>query len=146
MRRVFADDWRDTLREQYKYVIQQGDKRTEETLTAVLHEVGFTEDELATLRLQATMRAEDMPDDYVPDEVKQSYTGVDVPVEEPVSEVVQAVDVEPDEDSEVVEDATYDELIGVAEVPPNEEAHVDEEIEDVVPEDDDDEPQQMSLF
>jgi hypothetical protein len=64
---IFADAWRECLREQYKHVIRTGNATTRRTLTEVMNEVGFGEDELAQLRLEATMRAEDVPDDFVPD-------------------------------------------------------------------------------
>lgn len=64
---VFADDWRECLREQYKSVIRNDDRVTLPSLTEVMQRVGFGEDELTQLRIEATMRAEDMPDDYVPD-------------------------------------------------------------------------------
>lgn len=64
---VFEDEWRACLREQYKYVIRNGDHVTLRSLVPVLHEVGFTDDELAQLRIEATLRTEDVPDDFVPD-------------------------------------------------------------------------------
>lgn len=64
---VFGDEWRRCLREHYKYVAQKQDKRTEASLTPILNRFGFTEDELKQLYIEATMRAEDMPDDFVPD-------------------------------------------------------------------------------
>jgi hypothetical protein len=64
---IFSDDWRDCLREQYKSVLRQGDGKTEASLAAVLHELGFTEEDFARLRVEATIRAEDMPADFVPD-------------------------------------------------------------------------------
>jgi hypothetical protein len=64
---IFSDDWRDCLREQYKSVLRHGDGKTEASLAAVLHELGFTEEDFARLRVEATMRAEDMPADFVPD-------------------------------------------------------------------------------
>ena len=64
---IFAGEWRACLREHYKYVVRQDDESTRRTLAAVLHSVGFSEDELARLGVEATMRADDMPDDYVPD-------------------------------------------------------------------------------
>ena len=144
--RIFADDWRDCLREQYKYVIRQGDKRTEETLTNALHGVGFDDDELRALKLEATIRADDMPDDYVPDEVKSSYAGVDVKAEEMVTDepaeepIVEAV-IEADEEPEP-EPVTYDELIDQVDG-----TLADEDLDvDPEPEDDEDAPQQMSLF
>lgn len=64
---VFSEEWRDCLREQYKDAIRGGDKKTQSSLTAVLAEIGFSDDELRQLRVEATMRAEDMPEDFVPD-------------------------------------------------------------------------------
>ena len=64
---VFSDEWRRCLREHYKYVVKNQDKNTEETLTPILERFGFREDELRSLTIEATMRADDMPDDYVPD-------------------------------------------------------------------------------
>jgi hypothetical protein len=138
MKRIFADDWRDCLREQFKYVIRQQDQRTQATLLSVLYEVGFTDDELDALRLEATMRAEDMPDDYVPDAVRQSYAGVDVP------EAAEVVEDEDEDDAlEPEAPATYDELIEQVEEVADEDV-VDEAPEE--PEDDEDSPQQMSMF
>jgi hypothetical protein len=64
---VFSDDWRSCLREQYKHVVRVDDSITRNSLTGVMYQVGFTDDELAQLRVEATMRVEDMPDDFVPD-------------------------------------------------------------------------------
>lgn len=64
---IFQDEWRKCLKEHYKYVIRQQDKGTEETLVPVLHRIGFTDDELRALYREATLRTEDMPDDFVPD-------------------------------------------------------------------------------
>jgi hypothetical protein len=64
---VFDDEWRDCLREHYKHVIRTGDRVTLPTLTDVLTAVGFRDDELRDLRLEATLRADDLPDDFVPD-------------------------------------------------------------------------------
>jgi hypothetical protein len=64
---VFGDEWRRCLKEHYKYVVKQQDKRTESTLTPILNRFGFTEDELKGLYIEATMRAEEMPEDFVPD-------------------------------------------------------------------------------
>ncbi len=81
---IFDDEWRACLREQYMYVIRTQDKVTERTLIKVMHQVGFGEDELAELRVQATMRVEDMPDDFVPD--------MDVLAEEPSVHAVSVPD------------------------------------------------------
>lgn len=64
---VFSDEWRRCLREQYKHVIRTNDKVTKPSLTRVLYQIGFTDDELRQLAVEATLRTEDMPDDFVPD-------------------------------------------------------------------------------
>ena len=46
---VFFGEWIRSLREQYKYVVRSRDQVTLPSLTAVLHQVGFTDDELAQL-------------------------------------------------------------------------------------------------
>ncbi|MGQ9886914.1 MAG: hypothetical protein ACUVSX_00350 [Aggregatilineales bacterium] len=66
---IFTDDWRACLREHYMYVVRTGDRVTLPSLTLVMHEIGFTDDDLAELRVLATMRADDMPPDYVPPEI-----------------------------------------------------------------------------
>ena len=66
-RSIFFDEWIKSLREQYKYVIRNNDNVTLLSLTEVMHDVGFTDAELAQLRVEATMRAEDVADDFVPD-------------------------------------------------------------------------------
>lgn len=64
---VFGDEWRTCLREHYKYVIRENDTRTETTFTPILYDVGFREDDLQALYREATMRSDDLPDDFVPD-------------------------------------------------------------------------------
>jgi len=64
---VFADEWRRCLKEHYKYVIRNQDKDTEETLVPILEKFGFREDDFRALTIEATMRADEMPDDFVPD-------------------------------------------------------------------------------
>jgi hypothetical protein len=67
-RSVFFDEWIKSLREQYKYVIRNNDQVTLPSLTKVMiHDVGFSEDELANLRVEATMHVDDIGADYVPD-------------------------------------------------------------------------------
>lgn len=138
--RIFADDWRDCLREQYRYVIRQQDKRTEATLTEVLHEVGFSEDELAALKLEATMRADEMPDDYVPEAISPAaYAGMEL-AEAAAGEVVDVV-AEPDGAVAALDDeepTTFDELAA--------DESLDEVDEPDGEDDDPDAPQQLSLF
>lgn len=64
---VFGDEWRRCLEEHYKYVVRRQDTETEETLRPHMYTAGFGDDDLKQLEITATMRADDMPDDYVPD-------------------------------------------------------------------------------
>ncbi len=64
---VFSDEWRRCLAEHYKYVIRTQDKGTEETLIPRLYQMGFSEDELRTLYMEATMHVDDLPEDFTPD-------------------------------------------------------------------------------
>jgi len=66
-RSVFFDEWLRSLREQYKHVVRNNDRVTLPTLTAVMQNVGFGEDELAQLRIEATMHVDDIPPDFRPD-------------------------------------------------------------------------------
>ncbi len=63
----FEDEYRASLRAHWKYVIRQGDKRTERTLRHVMKQLGFREDELTQLTLAATAHVDDMPDGFAPD-------------------------------------------------------------------------------
>lgn len=66
-RSVFFEEWIRSLREQYKHVVRQDDRVTLPTLTAVMIDVGFREDELAQLRVEATMHVDDIGADHVAD-------------------------------------------------------------------------------
>ena len=66
-RSVFFEEWLRSLREQYKHVVRQNDKVTLPTLSAVMGRVGFSEDELAQLRVEATIHVDDVDADFVPD-------------------------------------------------------------------------------
>ncbi len=57
---VFYEEWLRSLREQYKHVLRKNDKRTLSSLTAVMNNVGFRAEELAQLRLEATMHIDDL--------------------------------------------------------------------------------------
>jgi len=67
---VFSTEWRKCLAEHYKYIVREGDRNTEETLVPRLLAVGFREDDLRQLYREATMRAEDLPEDFLPDPAK----------------------------------------------------------------------------
>lgn len=64
---IFADDWRECLAAHYMHVIRTEDHVTRPTLTQILHDAGFNDGELNELQVRATIRAEDMPDGFVPD-------------------------------------------------------------------------------
>lgn len=64
---IFADDWRECMIEQYKEVIRNDDRVTLKSLIVVMHDVGFTDDEMAQYRMEATMKNE------VPDEATLKY-------------------------------------------------------------------------
>jgi hypothetical protein len=64
---VFDDEWRDCLREHYKHVVRDNDRITKESLTEVLYSVGFDDAELRDLQIQATMRTEDVAEDFTPE-------------------------------------------------------------------------------
>ncbi len=66
-RSVFFDEWLRSLRAQYQHVLRTGDSVTLPSLTEVMLQVGFGEEELRQLRLDATMRADEVADDFVPD-------------------------------------------------------------------------------
>lgn len=66
-RSVFFEEWLRSLREQYKHVVRNDDRVTLPTLSAVMQNVGFSEDELAQLRVEATMHVDDVGADFVPD-------------------------------------------------------------------------------
>ncbi len=139
----FADEWRRCLREHYQYIIREQDRVTERSLLTVLHEVGFADSELAELRVLATMRAEDMPDDYLPPEVTAETLfqigGVAVPGSPPAQESAQDTMVE----------SVQDAVQGAAQDAESHEAAETAEEADNQPDEDagaGDAPRQMSLF
>ena len=63
---VFSEEWRICLREHYKSTIRNNDQVTLTSLVGVMHRTGFTEDELRQLEVEATMRTDDVAEDFVP--------------------------------------------------------------------------------
>ena len=95
---IFADDWRECLQAQYQHVVRNNDQITLRTLVPVMHDVGFSEDELRELAFQATLRAEDVADDFVPDmEIMSGAQPVARPDEAPALAVVPPEDVSGDD-------------------------------------------------
>jgi hypothetical protein len=64
---VFSDEWRRCMRIHYQEVVRQNDHITKPSLTEVLNMIGFTDDELRQLYIEATMREEDNAPDFKPD-------------------------------------------------------------------------------
>lgn len=64
---IFADEWRECLQSQYQHVVRNNDQITLKSLTPIMIDVGFSDDELRELAFRATLRAEDVADDFVPD-------------------------------------------------------------------------------
>lgn len=64
---IFADEWMECLEAHYTHVIRTQDRVTEPSLTIVMHSAGFTDKQLAELRVRATMHVDDVGADFVPD-------------------------------------------------------------------------------
>ncbi len=63
---IFHQDWRACLRAHYMHVIRIGDKVTEPTLHGVLTRVGFSDDEIKQMAVEAKMRDTDAFPDELP--------------------------------------------------------------------------------
>src|SRR5258707_10246762 len=64
---IFADEWMECLEAHYMHVIRINDKVTEPSLSIVMHSAGFSDAQLAELRVRATMHVDDVGVDFVPD-------------------------------------------------------------------------------
>ncbi len=63
---IFADEWVECLEAHYMHVIRINDKVTEPSLSIVMHSAGFSDSQLAELRVRATMHIDDVGADFVP--------------------------------------------------------------------------------
>ena len=135
---IFTDEWRECLRAHYMDVIRRNDQITLKSLVRVMHDTGFSDDDMAELRVRATMRAEDMPDNYVPD-MHIFQVNADFSPSEEVAADQPLLEIEP-MPQEAVAEAFYDDRPETAE----EEAAGEFTVEDN--KDDPDAPQQLSLF
>jgi len=77
---IFFDEWRNCLQAHYQTFVQQEylpqpERKTHarESLEGVLHRVGFSDDDLHDLYVRATMRVEDVPDNFMPDLTFQAH-------------------------------------------------------------------------
>lgn len=64
---IFSEHWRNCLKEHYKTVVRANDTTTLKSLVGVMYDVGFREDELRLLQVQATLHVDDVGPDFVPD-------------------------------------------------------------------------------
>jgi hypothetical protein len=63
----FADDWHDTLKNQFMRVARAGnDARLQSIMQLMLRE-GYSQEAINALYLEATLRTEDVDPDFVPD-------------------------------------------------------------------------------
>ena len=132
---VFVEEWRRCLRAHYMDVVRRNDQVTLKTLVRVMHDTDFSDDELAELRVRATMRADEMPEDFIPD--TRIFQAADLPAPD---DVAPAAEPEPFIEPAYIEDAAQDELLEPAEEIADAGEEPDAETEDP------DAPQQLSLF
>lgn len=134
----FADDWRDCLRSHYTHVVRAQDTNTIDSLTTVLHQVGFSKDELSEMFIRATMHVDDVGEDFVPDE--QFLVAV--------SEAISDLTAEPSPEALVI--AAEEAALEIENQPEDAPLEGASEAEAETPTDepphDPDGPQQMSLF
>jgi hypothetical protein len=112
---IFAEDWRDCLRSHYLHVVGEQDGRTERTLRGVMHNVGFSDDELNELRVLATIHVDDVGADFTPDlnvlvthdDAVGAQRAAPLPSEIPSDETV--IDTDPVEEAVDEEPPQYDE-------------------------------------
>ena len=64
---IFADEWIECLEAHYMHVIRINDKVTEPSLSIVMQDAGFSDAQLAELRVRATMHVDQVGADFVPD-------------------------------------------------------------------------------
>ena len=131
---IFAGEWRDCLRAHYTHVVRAQDGLTERTLISVMHEAGFSDEELIELKLRATLHVDDVGADFVPDAALfEAIALPDAPAPEAVAAAAEntAAAVEAEDESEAA-DAEDD-----PEPPPASEEYY------APP---DDTPRQLSLF
>jgi hypothetical protein len=141
---IFKDEWRECLRAHYMDVVRRDDQRTLKSLVRVMHDTGFSDDELAELRVRATMRVEDMPEDFVP-AMRLYQVNADPPAVQ--DNISQPDDVPPEQPhiGDEMTDVVQDDLLEDAEETPDE-SQDDVPAETEGEQEDPDAPEQLSLF
>ena len=152
---IFADEWRDCLRAHYMHVVRNNDHVTEPTLRVVMHDAGFSESELAELRVRATMHVDDVGADFVPDldVLNPAAPSEPAPAGEPAGEAFYSI-ATPVETDYPLPDEVIDDALLTDELPPAGEALTDETLTGEAPaleapdepSPDPDAPQQLRLF
>jgi 16S rRNA C967 or C1407 C5-methylase (RsmB/RsmF family) len=81
----FESDWRECLGVHYMHVVREvasgaAPQHNADTLRSVLLRAGFSDSELDDLYIRATMRADDLPPDYLPEPPSAAsvHAGVDL--------------------------------------------------------------------
>lgn len=64
---IFSDEWRQCLVAHYTHTLRSSDHRTERSLRGVMLDIGFSEDDLNRLYIDATAHVDDVPNDFIPD-------------------------------------------------------------------------------
>jgi hypothetical protein len=133
----FIDEWRECLRSHYIYVIRSGDEATERTLTGVMVQAGFDEKSLIELRIRATMRVEQMDEDFVPDfALLEEQLAAQVEAQVTQQQIAGEPPTAAQPGVEVAEEVAQEEEPAEEIPPPSEEYYAPP----------DDTPQQLSLF
>ncbi len=89
---IFAGEWRDCLRAHYVHVVRAQDKLVQRTLISIMHEAGFSDEELRELTIRATMHVDEVGADFVLDAALfESVTLPDAPVPKAAAEEQIAV-------------------------------------------------------
>ncbi len=150
----FADDWRECLCRHYQYTVQQRDIATERTLSEIMRGVGFSDAQLAELRVLATIRAEEMPPDFVPDmdllatlaqaEQQPQSDTFQIAVPEMPEEAELPEDIEIPEEVILPDDLLQEETVIEPELLEHHEAEPEPESEPELPQQDG--PAQLSMF
>jgi hypothetical protein len=138
IRNPFETEWRDCLRAHYLHVVKSGDVPTEHTLVSVMQQAGFSDADLVELRIRATIRQDDVDEDFVPDFeaieaqiAAQAAAALQLPVEATTSKAMASAG------SELLQDEISPEADQKAEAPPPSDEYY------APP---DDTPRQLSLF
>ncbi|MBL8156130.1 MAG: hypothetical protein JNM70_18265 [Anaerolineae bacterium] len=122
---IFGDDWRECLQAHYVHVVRSRDHVTRPTLRVVMQQAGFDESQMAEMEVRATMHVDDAGADFVPDAEMVRSFAVATPSVEPAEAMI-------DDEPELETPPGMDEAAFIEEESPAN--------------NDDDAPQQLSLF